>query len=82
MCIRDRREVLEEDLRLGVLRRLAIDLVDLHQREVALAVLGSADLALDRVSRVQVESPDLRRGDVYVVRAREVAGVRLSLIHI
>jgi hypothetical protein len=70
-----RREVLEEDLGLRVLRRLAVDLVDLHQREVALAVLGRADLALDGIARVQVEAPDLRRRHVDVVRAREVRRV-------
>src|SRR5258706_6603036 len=45
-----RREVLEQDLVLGRLGRLAVDLVHLDQREVALAVPGRADLALDRVN--------------------------------
>jgi len=59
-----RREVLEQDLVLGGLRRVGIDLVDLDEREVALAVLGRADLTLDRIARVQVEAPDLRGADV------------------
>src|SRR5882762_9385100 len=42
-----RRQVLEQDLVLRRLGELAVDLVDLDQREVALAVLGRADLALD-----------------------------------
>ena len=71
-----RRQVLEQDLVLRVLRRLAIDLVDLDQREVALAFLRRADLALDRIAGVQVEAADLRRADIDVVGAREVAGVR------
>src|SRR2546426_1167884 len=70
-----RREVLEQDLVLGSLRRVGVDLVDLHQREVALAVLGRANLALDRIARVQVEAPDLRGADVDIVRAREVGSV-------
>jgi hypothetical protein len=72
---KERRQVLEEDLALGVLRRLAVDAVDLDQREVALAVLRRADLAFDRVAGVQVEAADLRGRDVDVVGAREVARV-------
>ena len=71
----ERRQVLEQDLVLGVLGGLAVDLVDLDQREVALAVLGRADLALDRVAGVQVEAADLRRRDVDVVGPGEVARV-------
>jgi hypothetical protein len=56
-------------------RRFAVDLVDLDQREVALAVLGRADLALDGVAGVQVEAADLARADVDVVGAGQVRGV-------
>src|SRR3972149_6143800 len=70
-----RGEVLEQDLVLARLGRLAVDLVDLDQREVALAVLGGADLALDGVAGVQVEAADLRGADVDVVGAREVGRV-------
>jgi hypothetical protein len=70
-----RRQVLEEDLVLRVLRRLVVDLVHLDQREVALAVLRRADLALDGVARVQVEAADLRGRDVDVVGAGQVGGI-------
>jgi hypothetical protein len=55
------RQVLEQDFVLGGLRRLAVDLVDLDQCEIALAILGGADFALDGVAGVQVKAPDLRR---------------------
>ncbi len=71
----ERREVLEEDLLLGLLRRLEVDRLDLDQREVALAVLRRPDDAGDRVARVQVELADLRRRHVDVVRARQVVVV-------
>jgi hypothetical protein len=67
-----RRQVLEQDLVLGGLRRLAIDAVDLDQGEVALAFLGRADLAFDGVAGAQVEAADLARADVDVVGAGEV----------
>ena len=74
-----RRQVLEQDLVLGVLGRLAVDLVDLDQREVALAVLRRADLAFDGVAGVQVEAADLRRARRRCRRCRrgsEVSGER------
>ena len=43
----ERRQVLEHDLVLALLGREAVDPVDLHQREVALAVLRHAHLAFD-----------------------------------
>ena len=55
-----RRQVLEQDLVLGLLGRLEVDLVDLEQREVALGFLGWADVALDGVAGAQVEAADLR----------------------
>ncbi len=70
-----RREVLEQDLVLGVFRPVEVDLLDLEQREVALAVLGRADLAGDGVAGAQAEAPDLARGDVDVVRAGQVGAV-------
>ena len=80
---KQRGQVFEQDLVLGILGRLAIDLVDFDQREIALAVLRRADLAFDRIAGVQVESPYLRRADVDVVGARpgrkcpEIAGIRI-----
>ena len=68
------RQILEQDLVLARLGRLAIDLVDLDQSEVALAVFGRAHLAFDRVAGVQVEASDLRGRDIDVVGAREIGG--------
>jgi hypothetical protein len=70
-----RRQVLEQDAVLGGFRRFAVDLVDLDQGEIALAVLGRAHFAFDGVAGVQVEAADLRRRDVDVVGGRHVAGV-------
>ena len=71
-----RGQVLEQDLVLGRFGCIRIDLVHLDQREVALAILGGADLAFDRVTGMQVEAPDLRRGNVDVVGGGEVGRVR------
>ena len=73
-----RRQVLEHDLVLVVLGGQAVDLVELVQREVALAVLGDADLALDHVAGVQVEAADLARRDVDVVGGRGEARVHVA----
>jgi hypothetical protein len=54
-----RREVLEHHLVLVLLGRAAVDLVELGQRKVALAVLGCAHLAFDHVAGVQVEAAHL-----------------------
>src|SRR5690606_33436284 len=70
-----RRQVLEEDLALRVLGRLVVDLADLEQREVALAVLRRPDEAGDGVAGAQVEATDLARADVDVVRPREIRAV-------
>ena len=58
-----------------LLRVLEIDRVDLEQGEIALALLGAADLALDRVAGAQAEAADLRGRDIDVVRAGQVVGV-------
>ncbi len=70
-----RRQVLEQHLALGRLRRFAVDGVDHRQREVALAVLGPADAAGDFVAGAQVEAADLAGRDVDVVGAGQVAGI-------
>ena len=67
-----RRQVFEDDLVLGSLRRLKVDLVDLEQREIALADLGRPDLAGNVVAGAQVEAPDLAGGHIDVVRPRQV----------
>jgi hypothetical protein len=53
---------------------LEIDRIDLEQREVALAVLGRADMPVDGVAGAQSEAADLRGRDVDVVGAGEVVG--------
>ena len=73
-----RRQVFEQDAMFGRFGRLAVDLVDLDQREVALAVLRCSNLALDRVAGVQVEAADLRRRDVDVIGARQVRSLGRS----
>src|SRR6185437_6507093 len=65
----ERRQVLEEDLFLGLLRWLEVDGLDLDEREVALTVLRGTDDARYGVARVQVELADLRRRHVDVVGA-------------
>ncbi|MNF86063.1 hypothetical protein D3C84_684860 [compost metagenome] len=70
-----RRQVLEQNLVLGVLRTVEVDRVDLEQREVTLAFFRRADLANDGVTGAQVEATDLARRDVDIVRAGEIGGV-------
>ncbi len=62
-----RREVLEHDLVLVLLRGHAVDAVDLHQSKVTLAILGYTYLTLDGVASVQIETADLAGRDVDVV---------------
>ncbi len=70
-----RRQVLEQNLVLRAFRRIEVDLADLQQREVALAVLRRTDQAGDRVAGAQVEAADLARADVDVVRPGEIRAV-------
>ena len=63
---------------LGRLGRFAVDAVHLDQRKVALAILGRADFALDRVAGVQIETADLRRADVDVISGGEIGRVGRS----
>ena len=69
----ERGQVVEEDLLLRAVGRLEVDRVHLDEGEVALVLLGRADLAADRVPGAQVELADLRGRDVDVVRPRQVA---------
>ena len=64
----ERRQIVEVDALAQRLGRLEVDGVDLEQREVALAVLGRADLALDGVAGAQAEAAHLGGRDVDVVR--------------
>ncbi len=70
-----RCQVLEQHLILGGFRRLEIDVADLEQGEVALAFLGRANLAADRVAGAQVEAADLTGRNVDVVRAGQIGAV-------
>ena len=70
-----RREIFEKDLALRVFGGFPVDLVDLDEGEVTLAVLGCPDLAFDGVAGVKVEAADLRWRNVDVVGPRQVAGV-------
>jgi len=70
-----RREVLEEHLAACVLRRVEIDFADLEQREVTLAIFGRTDQPRDGVAGAQIETPNLRRADVDVIRAGKVRTV-------
>ena len=73
---KQRREVVEVDLVLGLLGILEVQRVDLEQREIALAFLGAADVAFDGVAGAQTEAADLRGRDIDVVGARQVVRVR------
>ena len=70
-----RRQILEQHLAARALRRIEIDLADLEQREIALAVLRRTDQAGDRIAGAQIEAANLARGDVDVVRTGEIARV-------
>ena len=74
----ERRQVVEQDLVLGVLGRLEVDLFDLEQGEVALALLGRSDLTVDRVAGLEIEASHLRRRHVDIVRSSQVVLVRRS----
>ena len=54
-----RPQVVERDAVLGLLRLVAVDDLDLQQREVAFSLLGRAHLPHDRVAGAQVEALDL-----------------------
>ena len=71
----ERRQIVEIDAvadRFGIVE---IDLGDAGQSEIALAVLGPADLALDGVAGAQAEFADLVGRDVDVVGAGEIIGL-------
>src|ERR1700754_628733 len=85
-----RGEVLEQQLVLRRFRRIAVDVVDLEHREVALAFLRMADAAGDVVAGAQVEATDLAGRHVDVVgtgqvglvgRAQEAEAVLKDLEH-
>ena len=57
---------------------VAVDAVEVDQREIAFVVFRHAHRAFDGVAGVQVEAADLVGGDVDVVGAGEVGGVRAA----
>ena len=73
---KQRRQIVEIDLVLGLFRVLEIQRVDLEQREIAFAFLRAADVAFDGVAGAKPEAADLRRRDIDVVRSRQIIGVR------
>ena len=60
---------------LGVLGRLAVDLVDLDQREITFAVFRGADFAFDGVAGMQIEAANLRGRYIDVIGAGQIRGV-------
>jgi hypothetical protein len=68
----ERREILEENLGLGRFGPVEVDVVDLEQGELALAVLRRTDLAGDGVAGAKPEAADLAGGDIDVVRTGQV----------
>jgi hypothetical protein len=71
----ERRQVVEVDLVLGLLRVLEIDRVDLQQREIALAFLRAADLALDGVAGAQRRSGGSARARHRCRPDRQIIGI-------
>src|SRR3546814_2019325 len=67
----ERGQVCEVESWAGVLGRIEIDLADLEESEVALAVLGRADLPLHRVAGAQAEAAYLAGAHIDVVRSGE-----------
>ncbi len=73
-----RRQVVEQRAVLDVFHADPVDGVHLQEGEKALLVLGRAHLARHRVPLAQAELLDLRRGDVNVVRPRQVVVIRAT----
>src|SRR6185437_11689548 len=64
--------ILEQQFVLGSFRRIAVDVVHLQQREIALAFLRMPHAPGDVVAGAQVEAADLRRRHVDVVGSGKV----------
>ncbi len=71
----ERCQVLEHHLVLVLFGATAVDLVELVQCKVTLAVLGRTHFAFDHVAGVQVEAAHLAGADVDVVGTGRVAGI-------
>ena len=72
----ERRQVVEVALVLGLLGVFEVDVRDLEEGEIALAVLGRSDLAFDGVAGAKRKTADLRGRDVNVVGAGQVVRFR------
>src|SRR5439155_19694210 len=72
---KQRRQIVEINLVLGLFRIFEIEGVDLEQREIAFAFFRAADMAFDGVACAKTEAADLRGRDVNVVGAGQVVGV-------
>ena len=68
-------EVFKQDLVAGVFRTVVVDVVDLEQGEIALALFRRPDLAGNGIAGTQVEAADLARGDIDVIRTSEIRAV-------
>src|SRR3989442_9688257 len=68
----ERGEVIEENLLAGTFRLFVIDCLNLEEGEIPLAFLRRAGLPPDAIPRPQVETPDLTRGDIDIVGARQI----------
>ena len=71
----ERREIVEIDAVADGVGIVEIDLGDADEAEIALALLGAADLAFDRVAGPQAELADLVGRDVDVVGAGQIIGI-------
>ena len=72
----ERRQIVEIDLVARLFGVLEIERVDLEQREIALALFGAADVAVDGVAGAQAEAADLRGRDVDIVGAGQIIRFR------
>jgi hypothetical protein len=71
-------EILEGDAILSDCGFVEIDLLDAEHREEALAFFGTSNLAVDRISGLQVEKPYLTGANINIVRTREGGILRRS----
>ena len=72
----ERRQIVEIDAVADLVRLVEIDRVDLEQGEIALALLGRADLPLDRIAGAQAEAAHLARAHIDVVRSGQIVRFR------
>ena len=70
-----RRQIVEMNLVADFFRVLEIDRIDLEQREIPLAFLGTADQAFHRIARAQAEPANLGRRYINIVGSSQIIGV-------